>query len=71
MDNPNILKAISEIANDERTDEKTIINDFLIEAIEKYNDCELLNKIKEEESEFKEGKTIRLNVDGFNKRYGL
>ena len=68
---PNLLKAISEIAKDEGTDEKTIINDFLTEAVEDYNDCELLEKIKQADNEFKDGKSIRLDVDGFNKRYGL
>jgi len=66
-----ILKGISKIAKDEGTDEKTLINNLLKELIEEYNDCELLKKIKKAESEFKEGKTIRLDVDGFNKRYGL
>ena len=66
-----ILKNISEIARKEGTNEETIINDILSEAVEEYDDCELLKKVKQAESEFKEGKTIRLEVDGFNKRYGL
>lgn len=64
---PDVLKSINEIAKDEGTDEKTIINDLLSEAIEEYNDCELLKKVKRAESEFKEGKTIRLDADRFNK----
>ena len=66
-----ILKGISKIAKDEGTDEKTLINNLLSEIVEEYNDCELLKNIKQAESEFEEGKTIRLDVDGFNKRYGL
>jgi len=65
-----LYKNISNIAKKEGTNEETIINDILIEAIEEYDNCELLEKVKQAEYEFKEGKTIKLDVDGFNKRYG-
>ena len=68
---PDILKGISKIAKDEGTDEETLINDLLSEVVEEYNNCELLENIKKAETEFRDGKTIRLDVDGFNKRYGL
>jgi len=53
-----ILRVISEIAKDEGTDEKTIINDFLSEAIEEYNDCELLERLNKGVIEIKAGQGI-------------
>jgi len=55
---PDILKAISKIAKDEGTDEKTIINDFLSEAIEEYADCELLERLNNGVAEIKAGEGI-------------
>jgi len=66
-----LFKTICNIARKEGTSEETFINDILSETIEEYEGCELLKKVKLAESEFEEGRTIRLDVDGFNKRYGL
>ena len=55
---PDILKVISRIAKDEGTDEKTIINDFLSEAIEEYTDCELLERLNKGVAEIKAGEGI-------------
>jgi len=66
-----LFKSISNIAKEKGTNEESIINDLLTEAIEEYDDCELLKKVQQAETEFEEGKTLRLDVDGFNKRYGL
>ena len=58
VDNPNLLKAISKIAKDEGTDEKTLVNDILSEAIEEYNDCELLERLNKGVAEIREGKGV-------------
>ena len=55
---PDILKIISKIAKDEGTDEKTIINDFLSEAIEEYTDCELLERLNNGVAEIRAGEGI-------------
>jgi predicted transcriptional regulator len=55
---PDILKVISKIAKDEGTDEKTIINDFLSEAIEEYTDCELLERLNNGVAEIRAGEGI-------------
>ena len=55
---PDILKIISKIAKDEGTDEKTIINDFLSEAIEEYTDYELLERLNNGVAEIRAGKGI-------------
>ena len=66
-----ILEGITKIAREEGTNEQSIITDILSEAIEEHEDSELLEKVKRAESEFEKGKAIRLDVDEFNKRYGL
>ena len=58
VDNPNLLKAISKIAKDEGTDEKTIITDILSEAVEEYNDCELLDRLNKGVAEIREDKGV-------------
>ncbi|MDR3063536.1 MAG: hypothetical protein LBU40_05290 [Methanobrevibacter sp.] len=55
---PDILKIIRKIAKDEGTDEKTIINDFLSEAIEEYTDCELLERLNKGVAEIRAGEGI-------------
>jgi len=55
---PDILKVITQIAKDEGTDEKTIINDFLSEAIEDYANCELLKRLNNGVAEIRAGEGI-------------
>ena len=58
VDNPNLLKAISKIAKDEGTDEKTLVNDILNEAVEDYNDCDLLKRLNKGVAEIKAGEGV-------------
>ena len=53
-----ILKNIVRIAKIEGTDEKTLINDILSEAIEEYDNCVLLKKIKEADARIDEGESV-------------
>ena len=55
-----ILKNIVRIAKSEGTDEKTLINDILSEAIREYDNCELLKKVKEAEARIDEGRVFLL-----------
>ena len=55
---PDILKGISKIAEDEGIDEKTLINNILSDAVEEYNDCELLLRLKKGVAEIREGESI-------------
>ena len=66
-----LFKTISKIAMKEGTSEETIINDILNEVIEEYEDCELLEKVKQAEAEFEAGHTITLTPDELRERLGL
>ena len=58
VDNPNLIKAISKIAKDEGTDEKTLVTDILSEVVEEYNDCELLERLNKGVAEIRAGEGI-------------
>ena len=66
-----ILKSISKIAIKEGTNEESLINSMLSEAIEEYDDCKLLEKVKQAEAEFEAGHTITLTTDELRERLGL
>ena len=66
-----VLESISKIAKDEGINEESIINEFLNEAVEDYDDCELLERLKKSDAEIRDSKGITLGADEFDKRYGL
>ena len=47
-----------EIAKSEGTDEKTLINDILSEAIHEYDNCGLLKKVKEADARIDDGESV-------------
>ena len=53
-----ILKNILRIAKSEGIDEKNLINDILSNAIQEYDNCGLLKKIKEADARIDDGESI-------------
>ena len=77
VDNPSILKSISEIAKNNKTSENKIVEKALKKGIEilefeeKY-DCEgLAKELDDLDKEIDEGKGITVDVDKLEEHFGL
>ena len=77
VDNPNILKSISEIAKSNKTSESKIMEKALKKGIEileleEEYDCEALAKeLDDLDKEIEEGKGITVDVDKLEEHFGL
>ena len=66
-----ILESISKMAKEAGTNEEILIHNILSEAIEEYDDCDLLKRLKKGETEIKEGKGIKLSMKELSERLGV